>query len=643
VPDDLSALLEAVFAVGRSSRYGMRRRRIFGAASAPRESFASPLKAGDAGEAARRARALRLAGRDDEAAEGFERALALDPRCAAAWAYRWESRWSPRSSPAGIERAASLAPKEPVWRIWRGLAALASRGDERSSARAARRHFMDALSLGPSPLAWAGLALAESRGGRPAAAAAAAGKAISGEPRQGWLFRLRAVARLHAGDEAGFLDDARREALLDEGIGTLAEVFPSAQRRPGRGLIAAADRFLARRPNAHWMLTLRGDCKRSPMLNDFAGAVADFTKAAALKPDCAFTQAYLSRALMVDGQTQAALEAIDRAVRLAPGSGWLRVWRGEVQRRLGELDAAMADFDAGLRLDPDYEMGYAWRGGARRALGRLDEAIEDLNLAAALEPNYAWTFAELSLAHRGGGRFSLALRDLERAAGLDAKHVWCARPQDAPSAILQLDAVVAYEPKNAWAWAWRGETRLRHADASGAVRDLRRAVALDPRLSWPRAWLGQALVALGRPREALRAFNGAIARDARYAPALAERGRLLLSLGRIRAAWSDLCRAAAAGPLSSRTWQSKGEAGLRLRRWKEAAGDFSKALELDRGWRPRLGRAAAYEKLGLHRLAREDLSVPVSEARRLAGEGRHAEAALILRELKAALPRVSSR
>jgi len=37
--------------------------------------------------------------------------------------------------------------------------------------------------------------------------------------------------------------------------------------------------------------------------------------AAALKPDCAFTWGYLSRALMVDGQAHAAMEAIDRAVK----------------------------------------------------------------------------------------------------------------------------------------------------------------------------------------------------------------------------------------------------------------------------------------------------------------------------------------
>ncbi len=634
--DDLSAILEAHFNIGRSSRYGLRRHRIFAAARGEKLTSARTLK--NAGEAARLARRLRLIGRDAEAAAGFQRALELDARCASAWAWRWESRWTPRASFADLERAIGLEPKEAVWRIWRGLAGLAARAGVRRPAQAAKRHFEDALALRESTLAWAGLALAESDGGRFSAAAAAAGKAIAGEPRQGWMYRLRGVARLRAGDEAGFLADCRRETLLDEGIGTLSEVFPSSQRRPAPRLLVAADRYLARVPKAHWMLVLRGDCRRSPEINDFAGAVSDFTAAAALAPDCAFTHAYLSRALMVDGRTQAAMEAIDRAVVLAPDSGWLRVWRGELRRRLGDHAASVVDFDEGLRLDPDYEMGYAWRGGARRALGRLHEAVEDLNLAAALNPNYAWTFAERSLANRTAGRFAPALDDLERAARLDSKYVWCARPQDAPAAIAQLDAVVKTQPKNAWARAWRGETRLRQADAAGAVRDLRRAIALDPSLGWPRAWLGQALILLDRPSAALRSFNAAIARDARYPPALAERGRLRLILGKARAAWTDLSRAAAAGPLSARIWQSKGEAGLRLRRWKEAAEDFSKALELERGWRPRIGRAAAYEKLGLVKQAQEDLSFPLAEARRLAQEGRHAEAALILRELKAALP-----
>ncbi len=635
-PDDVSSMLEVVFNVGRSSRHGLRRRRIFGAFAAKSGILASPSTVTGAAEAARRARRLRLAGRDCEAAAGFERALSLDPACAQALAWRWESRWTRGSSFSDIERAMRLEPEEPVWRIWRGLAGLA-RYEGRQPAAEAKRFFAEALALRASPLAWAGLALAEFRSGRFGAAAAAATKALEGEPGQGWLHRLRAGARLRGGDEAGFLADCRAETLLDEGVGMLAEVFPTADRRPAPRLLAAAERFLARRPNAHWMLVVSGDCRRSPEINDFAGAVSDFERAAALKPDCAFTRAYLSRALMVGGRTGEALKAIDRAVRLAPGSGWLRVWRGELKRRLGEHSAALADFDAGLRLDPDYEMGYAWRGGARRSLGRTAGALEDLDLAAALDPNYAWTFAERSLTQRALGRTAAALGDLEAAVRLDSKYAWSARAE--PAAVAALDAEIKASPRNAWAWAWRGETKLRLSDAAGAARDLRKAAALNPRLGWPRVWLGQALLRLGRPKEALAAFDRGVALDPSYPPALAERGRLRLRLGKVRAAWSDLSRAAAAGPLAARIWQSKGEAGLRLGRWAEAVSDFSKALELERGWRPRLGRSAAYERLGRQEKARADLAVPLTEARRLAEDGRGADAAMLCAEALALHPR----
>ena len=625
-PDDISAMLESVCNLGRSSLYGLRRRRILGAARHREKDLASPLKSTDAREAARRARALRLSGRDAEAEAGFVHAVALDPRCAEAVAFQWESRWSEKASLSGIDRAVSLEPREARWRVWRGLAQLASRGD-------AKKSFAEALALEESALAWAGLALAELEAGRARAAVAACGRAIEKEPAQGWLYRLRAKARFKAGDEKGFLEDCRRETLLDEGVGTFSEVFPADRRRPVARLLAAADRFLTRRPKAHWMLVVRGDCRRSPEINDFAGAVADFQAAAALAPDCAFTHAYLCRALMVAGRTDEARAAADRAIALAPRSGWMRVWRGELRRRLGDNAGSLADFDEGLRLDPDYEMGYAWRGGARRALGRLEEAVADLDIGAALDPAYAWSFAERSLAQRALGRLGPALRDLEAAARLDSKYVWCARPQNNPEAVAQLDAAVKIMPGDAWAWAWRGETRLRLGDAEGAARDLRRATALGPKLGWPRAWLGQALALAGRSAEAMRAFNAAVALDPQYPPALAERGRLLLSRGNIRAAWKDLSRAAAAGPLSARTWQSKGEAALSLRLWTQAVEDFSKALELERGWRPRLGRAAAYAKLGLSERAREDLLVPLEEARRHALEGRPAEAAAVLAAL----------
>ena len=146
-------------------------------------------------------------------------------------------------------------------------------------------------------------------------------------------------------------------------------------------VVAAADRWLARRPRDYWMLVFRGDAKRFPELNDFDGAVRDFEAALKLKPGCSYAWAYLSRARMSKVGPGPALEAIDRALKLEPGCGWYHCWRGEILRRTGKPREALRELDRGLALDPSYEFGYAWRGGARRALGLYEEALADLELA----------------------------------------------------------------------------------------------------------------------------------------------------------------------------------------------------------------------------------------------------------------------
>ena len=301
---------------------------------------------------AMRGRALRLLGRVDEAVAALE---GLDSP--AARAYLWD---------AGAAPASVLDLSDPWWRAWAALAAL----------DAAPERTLELCDGAAPDLPLRGLALMRLRRWEEAAAALDADEA--------WILRQRSRALLRLGDVEGFVETCSRSILLDEGIGDLAAGLGRLESHAPAGIVAAA-----RGRTEWWALALRGDCKRSPEVDDKRGGLADLLRAAELAPERAWVWAYLGRAR--DSE-----DDLSRAVSLAPESGWPRIWRGELKRKRGALREALSDFDAGLRLAADYDLGYSWRGAALLALGRVKEAAADLELAAALLPGHAWTHEQLS-------------------------------------------------------------------------------------------------------------------------------------------------------------------------------------------------------------------------------------------------------
>ena len=600
---------------GRSSRYGaaraaLRRRAAYEALA----DAAAP----DALSLACRGRARRLLGRRSEARRDLSRAAALEPRlaCARAWLWELEVAAGRPEDLSGIDAAIALEPREPRWLWWRAagrvvLSAdalrgrLKGRGDEGAPAavaRAARASLRDldrALKRDPRRApAWVTRALILARLGRTEAALDALDRAVALEPREACLRHLRSRLRLRAGRVDDSVEDAERACLLDEGTGYFKEL---AALRPDA--------------DAAWLLVFRGNHRRSPELNDFSGAAEDLERAAALSPRRAWAWAYLSRARLTAGRGLEARRAIETALRLAPRVGWLHVWRGEVRRRLGDARGALADFERGLSLDPDYEFGYAWRGGALRSLGKPAEALADLDHAAALDPTYAWTRHERFLCLRALGRTSEALEALEQACRLDPKYGYCAKPHDAPAALVELGRELEARPGSASAWAWRGAVRLLAQDHAGAVADLDRALSLSPRAARARVWRARALARLGRRERALLDLRLAVRDEPSCSDAHAWLGRLLLDAGRGAEAARSLGRAARLDPKSAWIlgWQGEAE-GARGRR-AAALSALTRALELDPGHGPALlRRAALFKEAGRNDEARRDLERAMAAA-----------------------------
>lgn len=338
------------------------------------------------------------------------------------------------------------------------------------------------------------------------------------------------------------------------------------------------------------------------------------------------------------------LRLAEEAVRLAPGSGWMRAWRALGLLKAGRRDEALAEFDACLRLQPYYHRALAWRGGLLRSLGRVEEALADLDRACAIDELYPFSAHERSLARRLAGDWAGAALELDRAYRLDFRYAWIFTTSREPTraeferAEGELTRALAAHPSCASLRAWRGDTRRRAGDMSGALADLHEAAASDPAHAPAQAFLGRALLDAGRAREALeplrravelapdqRIFAGwraeALFRSGRKADAFAllarlkkevpavqvwwvlhQRAELLLEAGRPRTALADLKAAERCEGRHADGYYLSAKARLALGDARGADAEIGKALIIS----PNMGRAYLLRAEARRRLGRED-------------------------------------
>ena len=124
-------------------------------------------------------------------------------------------------------------------------------------------------------------------------------------------------------------------------------------------------------------------------LGDYAGAIADYTRAIHLKPD--FASAYYNRGIAKKELRQyiAAIADYTETIRLKPDHASAYYNRGIAKRKLEQYDAAIADYTEAIRLRPDHASAYYNRGIANSKLGKYFAEIADYDMTIRLKPNHA--------------------------------------------------------------------------------------------------------------------------------------------------------------------------------------------------------------------------------------------------------------
>lgn len=221
------------------------------------------------------------------------------------------------------------------------------------------------------------------------------------------------------------------------------------------------------------------------------------------------------------GRTDAALEAAQRAVSLAPGDGQALLILAMVMGGMGRTDEAREHVSQAVRLAPD--LGAAWQGlgelEAKRP-DRLAQAVDAFRQASRLLPTDSRPLASLAAALMGLGRHDDAIaayrsaialgRDPNPADLLNNMGVALERLGRRDEAVAVLRSATLVRPDAAAIHDNLGNALLSVGDARGAEASHRRALAAGA--SGAETWsnLGNALHRQGRLAEADSAYRRAI-------------------------------------------------------------------------------------------------------------------------------------
>lgn len=404
-------------------------------------------------------------------------------------------------------------------------------------------------------------------------------------------------------------------------------------------------------PKWSWPRVFRGVCLW--YLAEFHSSVGAFSDAAKLDPAGEMPLLFMARA-KADLRDRTLVRDLDKALKLAPRSGFTRSWRGRAMFVLKRTPEALKDLETSIKLLPDYDRGWSWLGVSLIERGELRRAVPLLMTARALNPHYPTTLYPLSGALMSLKRWDEAGRIMREAAVVDRAGVWIehriSMSHPNPAALRSrgdLDRFLLVKPRSAWALAWRGQTELLLQNYWRALDDLNRAAALDRRDPWALLWRGEAWRRLGLVREAAADFAAALRLDPRLSWARAGRGACLLDAGRPGAALTELDRSLRLQPHCGPAHAFRGRALLALGRPVEAAAAYCRALELhpqDRWISRRLAEALALcgeweAALAAHGSGGSSDVDVATEGFLLARAGRPREAARALREALRRNPR----
>jgi len=240
---------------------------------------------------------------------------------------------------------------------------------------------------------------------------------------------------------------------------------------------------------------------------DYASALTLWSDTVVKAPDNARAHASLGAALLEQGNLDAAIPALQAALKLEAGTAEAHNNLAMALVDVGRANEALAHFAAALALRPNAASTHYNFGNALLQLGRIDEAITQQQQALGLQPELAEAHCALGNAFAAGNRLDAAIASYQTGLRLQ------------PGLVAGQFGLA-----NALAQAGRVAESIPHYEAT---------VQAVPQVPAAHYNFGSALLALGRHSEAVREFEIVIRLQPDSAAAQFQAGNGLALSGKI--------------------------------------------------------------------------------------------------------------
>ena len=269
--------------------------------------------------------------------------------------------------------------------------------------------------------------------------------------------------------------------------------------------------------------------------------------------------------LMVNGSTEEALAAYERAVELDPEIAEAWIGKGYAKSRLAFIskdpagyNESLLSFERAIELNRSQAQAWNGKGTVLSMIGRYDEAVEAYGASLEIDPLQPWV-----LVGKANALWKLGRHDESIAASDEA-----------------IDA--AFETvEKAYVWFERAHLFAEDGDYNGTVEALNRATELAPEDK--NFWInGGVLLSahLGRYEEALIYIDRALEIDLEDPDTWRLKGLILMNLGRDAEGLAAFEEAIELDPQNGYAWHLKGNLLQRLGRENEAEAALARADEL---------------------------------------------------------------
>ena len=321
---------------------------------------------------------------------------------------------------------------------------------------------------------------------------------------------------------------------------------------------------------------------------ELAAARAIYEKILAGDPGHADSLHLLGLVLWQCGDSQRALDHIDRAIARNPGSAAYFSNRGNVLKSLMRLDDALASHDRAIALNPRFAEAHNNRGNVLKELGRLDDALASYERAIALVPDFADALTNKASVLAALKRFEEALTIYDRAIALRPDH---ADAHNNRGNVLRNmgrlnDALASYEtaidlrPDHASAHNNRGNVLKDMGRLDDSLKSYDLAISLQPDLADAHGNRGNVLLALKRLEAALASYDTAITLRPDRAEAHNSRGTVLREMGRLAEALASHEKAIGLRPDHAGAHNNRGNVLRDFGRLVDAVGSYDAAIAI---------------------------------------------------------------